>query len=274
MIRRHVILGSGSSPLARGLRCGHGRPACSPRIIPARAGFTSPRSTSSGLSSDHPRSRGVYGILCAGHDASPGSSPLARGLRGARGPRGRRAGIIPARAGFTSLLFRCVLSRRDHPRSRGVYEAVTVCGRRRGGSSPLARGLLMPPLPVGVVGRIIPARAGFTRGRGTRTTRTADHPRSRGVYASGEVKSAATPGSSPLARGLPGIRGDAHNGAWIIPARAGFTSGAAVLDVVEADHPRSRGVYWRRLVRANFIGGSSPLARGLHLRILGIPTNP
>ena len=73
--------GSGSSPLARGLR--------------QAASKTSMQKT------DHPRSRGVY---VGARDESPecgGSSPLARGLPiGSRGPvRIRR--IIPARAGFT-----------------------------------------------------------------------------------------------------------------------------------------------------------------------------
>ena len=50
----------GSSPLARGL------PACvfvahvTPRIIPARAGFTLHHHEIISASRDHPRSRGVY----------------------------------------------------------------------------------------------------------------------------------------------------------------------------------------------------------------------
>ena len=40
------------------------------------------------------------------------------------------------------------------------------------------------------------------------------------------------------------------------------------------DHPRSRGVYCIRRLRKGRPSGSSPLARGLHLRIVGIPTNP
>ena len=41
---------------------------------------------------------------------------------------------------------------------------------------------------------------------------------------------------------------------------------------VRRDHPRSRGVYAVRKYDDEFQMGSSPLARGLHLRILGIPT--
>ena len=51
---------SGSSPLARGLRGPDtGRPLRG-RIIPARAGFTSPGGRARRWRRDHPRSRGVY----------------------------------------------------------------------------------------------------------------------------------------------------------------------------------------------------------------------
>ena len=93
-----------------------------------------------------------------------------------------RDGIIPARAGFT---FRCAVvfaARRDHPRSRGVYERLPITLVAEWGSSPLARGL--------------------------RTTvkrwvdQWLDHPRSRGVYRALAECAVWTDGSSPLARGL------------------------------------------------------------------------
>ena len=111
----------GSSPLARGLhRPGvHGQEV--PRIIPARAGFTMMTAGQSGISRDHPRSRGVYRKVLFGTARAAGSSPLARGLpsetrtvekglgssplaRGLRRDAPGAActrGIIPARAGFT-----------------------------------------------------------------------------------------------------------------------------------------------------------------------------
>ena len=196
----------GSSPLARGLRwCrvdgAHGR-----RIIPARAGFTSPTSSSPTLPQDHPRSRGVY-------------RHVGDGAR-------RRLGIIPARAGFTSPSGRKRRPEADHPRSRGVYTTSLYVESQRTGSSPLARGLrpeTMSPttarsgssplarglhhVPIcGVPAHgIIPARAGFTAG---------DH-----VAYDGKV--------------------------WIIPARAGFTSRRPAGSFRGWDHPRSRGVYRR-----------------------------
>ena len=93
----------GSSPLARGLRIA--RRICDQEdgIIPARAGFTHPRSTRPPRKPDHPRSRGVYWSWSVRSRCSWGSSPLARGLPSPSGTRHRRMGIIPARAGFTGI---------------------------------------------------------------------------------------------------------------------------------------------------------------------------
>ena len=71
------------------------------------------------------------------------------------------------------------------------------------GSSPLARGLLQQGLaPCARLG-IIPARAGFTGGRGGAVGGVQDHPRSRGVYIARYASLPQAEGSSPLARGLP-----------------------------------------------------------------------
>ena len=174
----------GSSPLARGLLTkvkghqGHGG------IIPARAGFTRPPLNSGRADRDHPRSRGVYSHPAITFPVSGGSSPLARGLPGHGHSRVGDDRIIPARAGFTRPRDQDGHVLRDHPRSRGVYFGLSCDRWQDGGSSPLARGLrrrsprpssgrpgsspLARGLPVAgapreIIGRIIPARAGFTR---------------------------------------------------------------------------------------------------------------
>ena len=96
-------------------------------------------------------------------------------------------------------------------------------GARILGSSPLARGLLWRPVRVGGVGRIIPARAGFTCVTGVPAWAWEDHPRSRGVYSA--------------------LRSDFVRNKWIIPARAGFTRVTRMFRGPCWDHPRSRGVY-------------------------------
>ena len=153
---------AGSSPLARGLLSNIYSYLISIRIIPARAGFTSPLARGSLLIGDHPRSRGVYDRQSATGSQTQGSSPLARGLRGGGTWSWFLSGIIPARAGFTGERRRPAAGRQDHPRSRGVYATPEAEIGAGAGSSPLARGLL---------GRQSP-----------KSKRWGDHPRSRGVY--------------------------------------------------------------------------------------------
>ena len=52
--------------------------------------------------------------------------------------------------------------KRDHPRSRGVYKNGGSALDQLHGSSPLARGLPRCYVERSHLGRIIPARAGFT----------------------------------------------------------------------------------------------------------------
>ena len=237
----------GSSPLARGL----------PRV----------RDTRHRPAADHPRSRGVYGSRSWRRWTTPGSSPLARGLQvypklvwghpgiiparagftsSSRSPAPASCWIIPARAGFTAdhLAQRAVPT--DHPRSRGVYALKRSLGSSTGGSSPLARGLRRTVVGSVPPARIIPARAGFTTTCQNQVQHTPDHPRSRGVYYISSFIIHHHLGSSPLARGLPAVRARASSRRGIIPARAGFTRPGRVLLGAEWDHPRSRGVYWRR----------------------------
>jgi len=196
-------------------------------------------------------------------EAQTGSSPLARGLRPDPVDAGHGRRIIPARAGFTLDGGVGVGGVGDHPRSRGVYPALmSRCATARG-SSPLARGLLRrKALVVGAQG-IIPARAGFTRGRETQEGGARDHPRSRGVYRNPLAEPVLRGGSSPLARGLRKETAGRLTAWRIIPARAGFTGGSGRRGKVSPDHPRSRGVYGLRDDLRAAAAGSSPLARGL-----------
>ena len=131
------------------------------------------------------------------------------------------------------------------------------------GSSPLARGLPLGMWVHRVGDGIIPARAGFTRGRCRAYASTQDHPRSRGVYDSRRRRSGRRKGSSPLARGLRPARAADRADPRIIPARAGFTDSkpGGIHDI--GDHPRSRGVYEAYYAAVWLQEGSSPLARGL-----------
>ena len=152
----------GSSPLARGLHTRGMGTRSLDGIIPARAGFTFSLPFRYLVSTDHPRSRGVYRTGSRRQSGGEGSSPLARGLLvGPHAGRGHQW-IIPARAGFTFTFLSAPLAAH--------------------GSSPLARGLPAASLFSSSVIWIIPARAGFTGMDRCRSAADRDHPRSRGVY--------------------------------------------------------------------------------------------
>ena len=133
----------------------------------------------------------------------------------------------------------------------------------RAGSSPLARGLHLQPVPERRHGRIIPARAGFTGKSQPFHKMARDHPRSRGVYSRSGLMTTYIEGSSPLARGLRGGFLFMAVASRIIPARAGFAFFLCAITLGKRDHPRSRGVYSRTSSRTSLRRGSSPLARGL-----------
>ena len=260
-----TLLGRGSSPLARGLPLVWRLTSGTIGIIPARAGFTPGPAHPPGTASDHPRSRGVYRLREGATVGEQGSSPLARGLRPPLGDGRGTLRIIPARAGFTMYAARSPRVRQDHPRSRGVYPCRCSPAGTSGGSSPLARGLLIEFRAIGRRRWIIPARAGFTRCRPLHARRPADHPRSRGVYPTRRTRTTPSPGSSPLARGLRMSHSLGEIISGIIPARAGFTTSASRTLAPYPDHPRSRGVYGTRAASASMRAGIIPARAGFTL---------
>ena len=193
-------------------------------IIPALAGNTTLGRCYVERGQDHPRSRGEYPTTRTSAPARVGSSPLSRGIRGARRHHRRRHGIIPALAGNTRPYCRQWRRSPDHPRSRGEYIRSTNSPVRMGGSSPLSRGIpCLPPLPVMTPG-IIPALAGNTGNGCPLAGRGSDHPRSRGEYFREIGYESPEMGSSPLSRGIHPITLSVTNVDRIIPALAGNTS--------------------------------------------------
>ena len=173
------------------------------RIIPARAGFTTPHPRRIRRGGDHPRTRGVYPDDSSVAQRHAGSSPHARGLQAPAGPARRVHRIIPARAGFTAIVSQARFMCEDHPRTRGVYLRLITKPVRALGSSPHARGLLGDR----------PLRGGHPL----------DHPRTRGVYRSTVSVNLVHAGSSPHTRGLLSVSGISQGSSRIIPAHAGFT---------------------------------------------------
>ena len=90
-----------------------------------------------------------------------------------------------------------------------------------------------------------------------------DHPRSRGEYRSCAHPKSVRVGSSPLSRGIRQLGAVRAAEARIIPALAGNTSSDTCSRRETLDHPRSRGEYPGYWNGTNWIGGSSPLSRGI-----------
>ena len=131
------------------------------------------------------------------------------------------------------------------------------------GSSPLSRGIRIPPKPAGCTSGIIPALAGNTRMRQLRRRTAQDHPRSRGEYTQALHPRLISWGSSPLSRGIPlGIL-PAFTSDGIIPALAGNTALRSLQSRPRPDHPRSRGEYGLVHHYIRQACGSSPLSRGI-----------
>ena len=195
----------GSSPLARGTH-GTDHPAdLRHRFIPAGAGNTSTARWRACSATVHPRWRGEH------------VTPAAK--------KSRFTWFIPAGAGNTRLLTAGRWCTSVHPRWRGEHARSTWPTRRTTGSSPLARGTPGRGRERHPERRFIPAGAGNTAWRRMGMLSCPVHPRWRGEHAGAGRRGARGGGSSPLARGTPGLHLRAVGEGRFIPAGAGNTGG-------------------------------------------------
>ena len=141
-MRVGVLMGGGSSPLARGPPSSLIVCEVSVGLIPARAGTTWWCRAAAWFGRAHPRSRGDHPLDGLLKSRLMGSSPLARGPRYCRAGEQPRRGLIPARAGTTVARCSYRTRPRAHPRSRGDHQRFQGHRSSQGGSSPLARGPL------------------------------------------------------------------------------------------------------------------------------------
>ena len=238
----------GSSPLARGTPLTGPHQRVPVRFIPARAGNTTQIHYRDRISPVHPRSRGEHVAELLGLAAVGGSSPLARGTQPACGRREAPAAV--------------------HPRSRGEHGTWGGRSDPIHGSSPLARGT-RSALPAGCTASVfIPARAGNTQEPNSASRENSVHPRSRGEHAFDLRADLWAFGSSPLARGTRASAALRSACSRFIPARAGNTRRFALTLWPATVHPRSRGEHVQFALDRTAYLGSSPLARGTHIRHL------
>ena len=191
----------GSSPLARGPRDGASWLKLRHGLIPARAGTTNTSGNRARRGGAHPRSRGDHTRIVTLHALATGSSPLARGPLNRLLHNIDEAGLIPARAGTTSVLNAAFKELGAHPRSRGDHPLKKSVNALMTGSSPLARGPLVANLVAPLLLGLIPARAGTTAESGGFSSFGGAHPRSRGDHITASARANSSGGSSPLARG-------------------------------------------------------------------------
>ena len=243
--KAHYRSYGGSSPLARGPPCSGYWLDFRGGLIPARAGTTTRPCLQIPIRRAHPRSRGDHVARGRLERERAGSSPLARGPLRPIARDTRAVGLIPARAGTTSVLNAAFKELGAHPRSRGDHPLPGNPSTPARGSSPLARGPLasLPWAWFGV--GLIPARAGTTRFFGRRDIGYGAHPRSRGDHSAPLPLLIRPLGSSPLARGPLYKQGYIYLRAGLIPARAGTTTAHRRPGLHGRAHPRSRGDHVR-----------------------------
>ena len=172
----------GSSPRMRGtlgLRLGR-VPVLG--IIPAHAGNTGHRKSTTAWTKDHPRACGEHSRRLTLDPLPHGSSPRMRGTLTAISLAESTVGIIPAHAGNTDALDRDLRVNGDHPRACGEHP-LTICHSMPcTGSSPRMRGThVVAGTPLSVSG-IIPAHAGNTGMRVIICRFAGDHPRACGEH--------------------------------------------------------------------------------------------
>ena len=231
----------GSSPLTRGKRHRHICGRLPSRLIPAHAGKTRMRTSSTCLDRAHPRSRGENLGNDDARRRESGSSPLTRGKRDARFLQYLDHGLIPAHAGKTGRLPLGGWRRGAHPRSRGENLPDEMATCQAGGSSPLTRGKRSTRLWMPTRSGLIPAHAGKTPPPIGATKSQRAHPRSRGENRAPVAKWRDRGGSSPLTRGKREPPCDTLPSRRLIPAHAGKTGDVPSHCEVRRAHPRSRG---------------------------------
>ena len=237
---------TGSSPRGRGKPRPAALRAGPVGLIPAWAGKTSRRTTSTAPVRAHPRVGG-------------------ENIRN-RHRNNRVAGLIPAWAGKTRELRSYQPFRWAHPRVGGENsEPVCVVIHARG-SSPRGRGKQHQGSQRPDLHRLIPAWAGKTWPPPSQSGTRRAHPRVGGENHGLGVVPVIPSGSSPRGRGKLMRRRTCRSSTGLIPAWAGKTPHPAAPPYQARAHPRVGGENQVRASRDGRLSGSSPRGRGKRIR--------
>ena len=252
----------GSSPRVRGKPRAWFTTRNTEGLIPACAGKTTRLSSTTPAAWAHPRVCGENRGCGSPYDPGAGSSPRVRGKRSRGGSDSIENRLIPACAGKTLIApINRFPSSGSSPRVRGkpgpsvrVFTVMVahprVCGENwtfttrsssGSGSSPRVRGKRLR-----FVGRdlrlgLIPACAGKTRGRRTRSRCRSAHPRVCGENQAEPGEADPVLGSSPRVRGKLADPEDEAHARGLIPACAGKTYSSSSGRTPRWAHPRVCG---------------------------------
>ena len=233
--------GDGSSPRVRGKQRGPRSSARDHGLIPARAGKTGQEDLLGDALGAHPRACGENLIDNANPLMQLGSSPRVRGKLDELFELDQGQGLIPARAGKTTLFGRSSPCCTAHPRACGENAEESASGVCCAGSSPRVRGKPDGAGDPGAEVGLIPACAGKTGRRPRAPLRRSAHPRVCGENLAQPGESTADAGSSPRVRGKPADPRRPVGRRGLIPACAGKTPSSASRRSAARAHPRVCG---------------------------------
>ena len=246
----------------RGKPGAHIRTRHRPRLIPARAGKTSPPSARWAKPRAHPRACGENDNELRKAYRGGGSSPRVRGKRALVLDCDFEGRLIPARAGKTFVGCTSSPSGSAHPRACGENPHYSAPTDQSLGSSPRVRGKPDDGTPItGNVG-LIPARAGKTQGAVGAEGQGEAHPRACGENKVLRSRGGGPPGSSPRVRGKLVRAVNAVHTSGLIPARAGKTVHRRRRHRGRSAHPRACGENSSVRAPVPATTGSSPRVRG------------
>ncbi len=150
-----------------------------------------------------------------------GSSPRTRGTAPSAPSYPGLHRFIPADAGNRFSLMSLAMYSPVHPRGRGEQYHMFRCIWCVHGSSPRTRGTVQGLADIYRTSRFIPADAGNSRNRLSKSGGTTVHPRGRGEQISMNQESVTLTGSSPRTRGTAPVGKTRTSPPRFIPADAG-----------------------------------------------------
>ena len=253
---------AGSSPRVRGTVHHRRRRDEGGRFIPACAGNSRARTSSSVPRSVHPRVCGEQSLIHSAISSLYGSSPRVRGTDRSSVGGGSRRRFIPACAGNSDNRRAALTPVPVHPRVCGEQPPCSIGDTATAGSSPRVRGTVVGIELAISLWRFIPACAGNRTRSPPLACRRPVHPRVCGEQRADETMGAIRTGSSPRVRGTVPFCRPGKTRRRFIPACAGNSYVSGTILRLPSVHPRVCGEQFASRLHCTRPPGSSPRVRG------------